>query len=141
MTIPIWRAVDRLNPEEPPLNHSANLPKSPENFLMSHTISTMRILLLAFCLALPTTGKCSAEAVFASGEASVELLSATGGLSVATLELGSSVVITLGQPIAEIVVTSAAISADTVAFSASKTKKFDPNSSCSCPISWSSPRT
>ena len=83
----------------------------------------LQTILLTLTLSLPATVH-SANGVIASGEASEEsveaaihLISATTDLSAAGLVLGSNLAIELGRPIANVLLTSAEISMDSVAFS------------------------
>jgi hypothetical protein len=88
------------------------------------TQKMIRTILLVFILICSGNAH-GGNAVVASGEASEEsveavmhLASATANLSAAGLYLGGTVVIELGRPIANVVLESAEISMDAVAFSA-----------------------
>ncbi len=84
---------------------------------------TLNIILIAFIILFSTAAHgrnavvASGEASEASVEAAINLLSASADLSAAGLELGGSIAIELGKPLANIVLTSAEVSMESVAFS------------------------
>jgi hypothetical protein len=82
-------------------------------------------LLLSAIVLFSTSPTYAGNAVIASGEASEDmfdatfnLASASGNLSAASLHLSGDVAITMGKPIANIIINSAEISGDMVVFSA-----------------------
>jgi hypothetical protein len=90
---------------------------------LTKTFYTIHIILLALIVSFATAAHgsnavvASGEATEASVEAAVNLLSASANLSAAGLELGGSIAIEIGRPVAEIVLTSAEVSMESVAFS------------------------
>lgn len=90
---------------------------------MKKTFHTIHIISLALIVSFSTVayGKnaliASGEASEASVEAAINLLSASVDFSAASLELGGSIAIELGKPLANIVLTSAEVSMESVAFS------------------------
>ncbi|MCI5161849.1 MAG: hypothetical protein D3917_07465 [Candidatus Electrothrix sp. AX5] len=84
---------------------------------------TLHIILIALIVSFSTVahGKnaivASGEASKASVEAAINILSASADLSAAGLELGGNIAIELGKPLANIVLTSAEVSMESVAFS------------------------
>lgn len=91
---------------------------------MMKTAHTFKMTLLAL-IVLFCGNAYGGNAVVASGEASEEMLdaglnlaSASANLSSASLYLGGTVAITLGKPVAELILNSAEVSMDSVSFSA-----------------------
>ncbi|MCI5167273.1 MAG: hypothetical protein D3903_14560, partial [Candidatus Electrothrix sp. GM3_4] len=97
--------------------------KIREEFTMTKRMRTLHIILLTLIVSFSSTAH-SKNAIVASGEASdasveaaINLLSASADLSAASLELGGNIAIELGKPLANIVLTSAEVSMESVAFS------------------------
>ncbi|MCW5213362.1 hypothetical protein VU04_10690, partial [Desulfobulbus sp. TB] len=90
---------------------------------MTKKLHTLHVILIAFIVSFSSTAHgrnaivASGEASEASVEAAINLLSASVDLSAASLELGGSIAIELGKPLANIVLTSAEVSMESVAFS------------------------